>query len=129
MSRKGKGMDAERELLHRFWGTGVWAALRVAGSGSMRYPAADVVATNGRRLLAIECKSSKDSSKYFSNEEISQLKEFSVWFQAEPWIGLKFDREEWYFMRVEELENSGKHLVASLKMAKGIGRVFERLVR
>jgi len=129
MSRKGKGMDAERELLHKFWGTGVWAALRIAGSGSMRYPSADVVATNGRRMLAIECKSSKDSSKYFNHEEIAQLKEFAVWFQAEPWIGLKFDREEWYFMKVEELEDSGKHSVASLKRAKEIGRVFEGLVR
>ena len=32
MSRKGKGINAERDLIHKFWGNS-WAAVRVAGLG------------------------------------------------------------------------------------------------
>ena len=56
MSRKSKGINAERELIHIFWKTKSWAACRVAGSGAIKYPAPDVLAGNGNILLAIECK-------------------------------------------------------------------------
>ena len=53
MSRKSKGINAERDLIHKFWGTGKWSAVRIAGSGSMKYPSADILATNKLRTLAI----------------------------------------------------------------------------
>ena len=59
MSRKSKGINAERDLIHKFWNVEGWSAVRVAGSGSMKYPSADVLATNKLRRLAIECKTSK----------------------------------------------------------------------
>jgi len=129
MSRKSKGMDAERDLVHKFWSTKVWAAIRVAGSGSMKYPSADIIATNGMRMLVIECKSSKNTSKYLTSGEVAQLKEFSVLFAAEPWIGVKFNREKWYFLGLGELEKSEKHLIVSLKNAKKIGRGFNELIQ
>ena len=35
VSKKSKGISAERELIHKFWGTG-WAAVRVAGRGAIK---------------------------------------------------------------------------------------------
>ena len=53
MSRKSKGINAERSLIHKFWAHN-WAAIRVAGSGSSKYPSPDVLAGNNLRKLAIE---------------------------------------------------------------------------
>ena len=65
MSLKSKGINGERELIHKFWNTNSWAAVRVAGSGSMKYPSADILASNKLRKLAIECKVIKEHKKYF----------------------------------------------------------------
>ena len=70
---KRKGSNAERELAHMFHNN-KWGALRAAGSGSTTLPAPDILAGNGKRYLAIECKSTKDNRKYFPKEEIDQLK-------------------------------------------------------
>ena len=87
MSRKSKGIDAERELVHMFMDSG-WAALRVAGSGVLSGP--DVMASNAIRLLVIECKTTKDQKKYFTTEEIEQLRIFGQKFGAEAWVGVTF---------------------------------------
>ena len=76
MSHKSKGINGERELVHRFWAN-KWVALRVAGSGSCRYPSPDILASNSLRKVAIEAKITKDNYKHFSSEEILDLKEFS----------------------------------------------------
>ena len=55
MVGKKKGINAERELIHMFWAE-KWAAIRVAGSGSSKYPSPDILAGNNLRKLAIECK-------------------------------------------------------------------------
>ena len=50
MSTKSKGTNAERELIHAFWGKG-YAAIRSAGSGSMKYPSPDIIAAKkGKRF-------------------------------------------------------------------------------
>ena len=82
MSRKSKGINAERELIHKFWANG-WAALRSAGSGSMRYPSPDIIAAKINRRIAIEAKVSAEESKYLGKEEVEDLKKFSVLFNAE----------------------------------------------
>ena len=64
MSFKSKGINGERELVHMFWNRG-WACLRIAGSGSSKYPSPDILAGNKLRKLAIECKITKDQKKYF----------------------------------------------------------------
>jgi holliday junction resolvase Hjr len=128
MNRKSKGSNAERELIHLFWATKEWAAIRVAGSGSMRYPCADILAANKLRRLAIEAKTSKEHKKYLSKEEINQLKEFSGLYGAEPWIAVRFDRNEWLFINIEDLKESEKSFMISLEEAQAKGLLFEELI-
>ena len=90
MSRKSKGINAERDLIHKFWAASEWSGVRIAGSGSMKYPSADILASNKLRKLAIECKTSVDDSKYLPKEDIEQLKKFADIFGAEPWVAIKF---------------------------------------
>jgi len=128
MSRKSKGINAERELVHKFWATNKWSAVRIAGSGSMRYPSADVLATDKLRKLAIECKSSKDKTKYLTKDDLCQLKQFSEIFNAEPWIGIKFNNEEWYFLSVDDIKTEKKCYSISLDLAKKKGLLFDELI-
>ncbi len=106
MGAKSKGSKAERELLHMFWDTNVWAAIRAPGSGSVPLPSPDILASNTKRYLAIECKSVREPKKYFPNEEIDQLTTFAKKFGAEPWVGVRFDREGWFFLRPKDLLRS-----------------------
>lgn len=128
MSRKSKGINAERELIHLFWGTKDWSAVRVAGSGSIKYPCPDVLAGNNIRKLAIECKSSKDSNQYLTKEEVNELKEFAQRFGAEPWIGVRFDKQQWYFLNIEDIKETEKSYVISLNDARSKGLIFEEIV-
>jgi Holliday junction resolvase len=127
MSRKSIGINAERELIHLFWSSG-WSAVRVAGSGSSQYPSCDVIASNAIRKLAIEAKVTKDKGKYFSKEEIEQLKQFSEGFGAEPWIGVKFKNLNWFFLSLDDLELVGKNYVISVESARNKGLLFNQLI-
>jgi len=129
MSRKGKGINAERELIHKFWATNKWASVRIAGSGSMRYPSADILATNKLRKLAIECKTSKDSSKYIEKEDIAQLKQFAELFNAEPYVAIKFNKKEWLFLTLEDLEETNKNFMINVEKAEIKGILFEELIK
>ena len=129
MSRKSKGINAERELIHKFWAVNGWAAVRVAGSGSMKYPSADILAGNSIRKLAIESKVINDTKKYFTEEEIKDLKEFATLFGAEPWLAIKFQKEQWFFMPADDVEKTETNLVVSLEMTKRKGLLFEELVK
>lgn len=128
MSRKSKGINAERDLIHKFWANS-WGAVRVAGSGSMRYPSADVLATNKLRKLAIECKTAKDPWKYIEKEEIKQLKEFSELFNAEPYVAVKFNKKDWLFLTLEDLEETNKAFMINIKKAEIKGILFEELIK
>ena len=129
MSRKSKGTNAERDIVHMFWATEGWSAVRIAGSGSMRYPSADVLATNRVRRLAIECKSTKDDKKYFSKEEIKQLMDFSSAFGAEPWFALKFKGSSWLFFTPEELKEKENSFFVDVFLASERGVLFEELIK
>ena len=127
MNRKAKGSNAERELVSMFWQKG-WAAVRVAGSGSARFPNPDVLAGNKLRVLAVECKSIHDIKKYLSKEDVAQILSCSETFGAEPWIGIRFDKLQWFFISPEELQKieSGNFLI-SLELARRRGLSFEEL--
>jgi len=129
MSLKSKGINAERDLIHKFWATTEWAALRVAGSGSMKYPSADVLASNKLRTLAIECKTTKDNKKYFEKKEIDDLDEFAKFFSAESWIGIKFKGLDWLFLSTRDLEKSKLMFVIDKENIKKRGLLFEELIR
>lgn len=128
MSTKSKGTNAERELVHMFWNSG-WTAIRVAGSGSSRYPSADVIATGNSRIIAIESKATKDTAKYFPKEEISLFKEFCQRFGAEAWIAIKFIRKPWYFLKIEDLEHTSSNHCLTLGLAEKKGLSFEMLIK
>src|SRR3989344_5577471 len=127
MSVKTKGANAERELLHMFWGKGL-ACLRSAGSGSMKYPGPDLLVGNLTRRMSIECKSSKINKIYLTNNDVSQLKEFSKVFDARPWFAVRFARKEWLFVSIEDLEKTPKGYAIGLKEAELKGLSFEELI-
>ena len=128
MSLKSKGINAERELIHKFWGTGIWSAVRVAGSGSMKYPSADILAANKLRRLAIECKITKEQKKYFGEKEIDSLKKFAGVFGAEPWIAVKFKGHEWLFISLDNLSKTNKGYVIDSESVKSRGLLFEEII-
>lgn len=127
MNIKFKGTNAERELVHLFW-KNEWAAIRVAGSGSMKYPNPDVLAGNRLRKIAVECKVTGDERKYLSKDDIAQLKEFCGRFGAEPWIGVKLNKKEWHFLTLEDLEKTEKGYVISSDIAARKGLLFGELI-
>lgn len=127
MSRKSRGINAERDLIHKFWGQG-WAALRAAGSGSSQFPAPDVVASNNVRKLAIECKLTIEKKKYFTKKEINELKYFCEKFGAESWIAIKFFHKPWYFLSLEDLEETNSSWAVSVELAELKGLTFEEIV-
>lgn len=129
MSRKSKGINAERDLIHKFWAVKGWGALRVAGSGSMRYPSADVFATNRLRRLAIECKTTKNPWKYIEKDDIEQLKIFADLFNAEPYVAVKFNKKEWLFLALDDLEETSKNFMINIEKAEIKGILFEELVK
>jgi len=128
MNRKAKGSNAERELVRMFWDAG-WAAIRVAGSGSAKFPNPDVLAGNRKRRVAVECKTIHDIKKYLSSSDISQIRIFSEKFGAEPWIGMRFDSQQWFFIALEDLAETGEsNFVVSLELARRKGLTFSEFI-
>lgn len=126
---KAKGGRTERELIKMFFDTGVYAALRVAGSGSTPLPAPDLLVGGKGRVLAIECKSGK-KRRYIQPEQIRELKEFAAKFGAEAWVAARFDREGWYFLNIADLHVSkGGNYAVDVEIAKEKGVSFEQLVK
>ena len=101
---KQKGSAAERELQTMFWGVN-FAAVRAAGSGVTKFYCPDVLASNGSRILAVECKSTKHKYQYFDTEQVRQLQEFAKMFKTEAWLAVKFSTE-WKFFKPEDLQQT-----------------------
>ncbi len=128
MNRKGKGISAERELIHALWSIG-WAAHRIAGSGSSKYPSPDVIAGNGGRILAIECKVCKGDNQYFTKQEIEELQTFSKMFGAESYLAVKFAKKGWFYMKPEHLKETEKSFAMSRAMCDLYGKSLEDVVK
>lgn len=106
---KQKGSSAERELVTMMWGAN-YGAIRAAGSGVQRFYSPDVLASNGSRTIAVECKSTKYKHQYFEREQVRQLQEFAKIFNAEAWLAVKFSTE-WKFFKPEDLKETNKNSV------------------
>ncbi len=128
-SAKKKVTVGERDLVDLFWSNADWCAHRIAGSGSSRYPSPDVIAGNKHRIIAIEAKVINSDKKYFTSSEILALIDFARTFGAEPWIAVKFMKNDWFFFNVEDLNNSGKSYNISLKDAPYKGLIFDELIK
>jgi holliday junction resolvase Hjr len=124
MNTKKKGTDGERELIHKFWAQG-WAAVRVAGSGSMRYASPDIIASNAQRRIVLECKVSKATSVYLPHKEVALLRDFAEKFQAEMYIAHKLAGGIWGFVDLDELGVTSQSFVVKKEM----GRSFTDLIR
>ncbi len=110
MSRKSKGINAERELIHMIWAKNI-PCVRVAGSGAIKYPSPDIIAGNQNLKAVIECKVSRCSTQYFTKDEISELVKFATEFGAQPFVAVKFNNKGWLFASPSELEETDKFFV------------------
>ncbi len=100
-NRKGDRM--ERELVNELDARG-FAVMRAPASGSSTdRELPDVLAGNGEVFYAIEAKASSGRPIYLTGEEVEALVYFSQNFGAKPRIGVRFDREDWYFFHPADL--------------------------
>ena len=90
-----KGAQAERRLIKKLIEKG-FTCIRVAGSGRARTEQPDIIASNGTRIIAFECKRTVKKSVYIPKEEIEDLKKFSKGFKCEAVIAANIGRK-WYF--------------------------------
>ena len=98
-----KGDRRERELVNKLDEAG-FAVMRAPASGSATdRDLPDVLAGNSERFYAVEAKSSAGDPIYLDGGEVAALVYFSQNFGARPRIGVRFDREDWYFFHPEEL--------------------------
>ena len=111
-----------------FWSK-KWAALRSAGSGSMKYPGPDLIVSNKVRTLAIECKSTKENKKYLDKYDLNQLKEFCDIFGAEPWFAVRFAKRDWLFLSLDDIEKTEKGYVISTEIAERRGLLIDEVIK
>ena len=123
MSANRKGDRRERELVNLLDGAG-FAVMRAPASGSAtERDLPDVLAGNGDAFYAIEAKSSAGRPIYLTGEEVEALVYFSQSFGAKPRIGVRFDREDWYFFHPADLHvtDGGNYRVKKEKaLADGV---------
>lgn len=129
MAIQKKGANAERELIHLFWKLDGWTAVRVAGSGSMRYPAPDVLASKNGSIFAIECKATKADIQYLEKREVDELVEFAKRAGARPLVGVRFNNEQWWFLNPEDLNETVVSKGVSRELARLRGLSFDDLTK
>lgn len=101
-NKKAFGISAEREIVALFWSAG-GSAIRVAGSGAIRKPSADVVAFLNNHYV-IEVKKTKFAYQYMAIDQMHGLKEFAELFNAKPVVAIKFDKV-WKFFYLSDVFN------------------------
>jgi holliday junction resolvase Hjr len=100
---QAKGDRRERELVNALDEAG-FAVMRAPASGSAtERELPDVLAGDGEVFYAIEAKSSSGNPIYLTGEEVEALTYFARNFGAKPRIGVRFDREDWYFFHPADL--------------------------
>mgnify|MGYP006276443649 FL=1 len=101
-----KGNRRERELVNALDERG-FAVMRAPASGSAtERELPDVLAGDGDAFFAVEAKSSSGDPIYLTGEEVEALVYFSQNFGASPKIGVRFDREDWYFFHPADVHKT-----------------------
>jgi len=101
-----KGNRRERELVNALDDRG-FAVMRAPASGSAtERELPDVLAGDGDAFFAVEAKSSSGDPIYLTGEEVEALVYFSQNFGASPKIGVRFDREDWYFFHPADVHQT-----------------------
>ncbi len=117
------GSREERELVNMLWDADCAAMRAPASGGATKKPLPDIIAGNGEIYLAIEVKSSSKNRVYINSQKVDALLEFSGIFGAQPFIGAKFLREKWRFVRPEDLfktKQENYRLDKELAFSKGL---------
>lgn len=103
MSASRKGDRRERELVNKL-DENEFAVMRAPASGSATdRELPDVLVGDGGDFYAIEAKSSSGDPIYIQEEEIDALQFFASNFGADAIVGVRFDREDWYFFYIDDL--------------------------
>jgi Holliday junction resolvase len=107
MSSNRKGDRRERELVNALDEAG-FAVMRAPASGSAtERELPDVLAGDGEAFYAIEVKSSAGDPIYLDSQEVYDLVHvFAKNFGAKPRVGVRFDREDWYFFHPADLHST-----------------------
>ena len=124
-----KGSVEERDLVNMLWNAGFAAMRAPASGGATKRPLPDVLAGNGKLYLAIEVKSSRQEHIYIDNEKITNLIEFSNIFGATSYVGVKFIRKPWRFIKLEDLHitrSNNYRVNVDLAFSKGLD--FEEII-
>lgn len=129
MSANRKGDRRERELVNRLDESG-FAVMRAPASGSATdRELPDVLAGDGERFYAIEAKASSGRPIYLTGEEVEALIYFAQNFGANARIGVRFDREDWYFFHPGDLHvTDGGNYRVKKETALADGVDFEEFV-
>ena len=129
MGANQKGDRRERELVNLLDDAG-FAVMRAPSSGSATTrELPDVLAGDGETFYAIEVKSSASRPIYLTGEEVEALIFFAQNFGAKARIGVRFDREAWYFFHPAELHTTdGGNYRVKKETAVAEGEPFERFV-
>ena len=129
INTKAKGTLAENEIVHKFWENN-WVCVRVAGSGSSKYPAPDILASNGDRRIVMEIKIVNSYKKYFLKKQIDELNFFAEKFSSEPWVGICFRKSQWFFLPTcELLETKAENYLVDIIDMKKKGFDFFEMIR
>lgn len=123
------GSVEERDLVNKLWNAGFAAMRAPASGGATKRPLPDVLAGNGKLYLAIEVKSTRQDHIYIDNEKITNLIEFSKIFGATPYVGSKFIRKPWRFIKLEDLHvtrSENYRVNTDLAFSKGLD--FEEII-
>ncbi|MDO5852097.1 MAG: Holliday junction resolvase Hjc [Methanobacteriaceae archaeon] len=123
------GSKEERDLVNKFWSVNFAAMRAPASGGATKHPLPDVLAGNSKIYLAIEVKSTKQEHIYIDHDKIINLKEFCEIFGAVPYVGAKFIREKWRFIKLDDLHvtKSGNYRV-NKKLAFEKGLEFDEII-
>ena len=123
------GSVEERDLVNKLWAAGFAAMRAPASVGATKRPLPDVLAGNGKLYLAIEVKSTKQDHIYIDNEKITNLIEFSDIFGATPYVGAKFIRKPWRFIKLEDLHvTRSNNYRVNTDLAFSEGLDFEEII-
>ncbi|MFB6304252.1 MAG: Holliday junction resolvase Hjc [Haloferacaceae archaeon] len=129
MAANRKGDRRERELVNKLDEAG-FAVMRAPASGSSTdRDLPDVLAGDDGTFYAIEAKSSSGDPIYLDGEEVESLIYFARNFGAKARIGVRFDREDWYFFHPGDLYTTdGGNYRVKRETAVAEGTDFAELV-
>lgn len=113
MSRYEKGANFERALVQKFLQNG-FIALRAAGSGIMSFKIPDIVAIKNKKIILIECKTTKKNSISLKDAIFSLKKISRISKNTEIYLAVKFPRKDARFFQLKNLLKK-KNYTISLK--------------